>query len=189
MKMKMLSAITILTSTVITTTLANDATPDASSCVSQTAPAAQLIDRAEAIVIATAIEETPSGEDIDLRSVQQEANKSQPGDQIKAGRLPVQLFSVSEYLKGDGPETLPLVFAAAADDAPLNAIPHSNDLFWSDPVAGRTVLSKGCIVETRFSPGVTYLLFVGPAHVKAYEAITDDEDDWLAFVRENVSKF
>ncbi|MEO1137097.1 MAG: hypothetical protein AAFW68_10915 [Pseudomonadota bacterium] len=188
MKIGMLGAVLVMAGFVITTAHANQGASGMAPCNSQTAPVDQLIDRADAIVIAAAIAQTPSREDDDLRSIQQEANKGGPDDQIKAGRLPVQLFSVAEYLKGEGPETLSLVYARAGDDAPLDAVLHSDEAFWSDPVAGRTSLTESCTVETRFLPGETYLLFVGPAHVKAYEAIARRDDPWLRYVRGRLDK-
>lgn len=157
-------------------------------CAAQTTPADELIARSSAILLAVAAGDPDSAQSIDLREIQNEAAKGadpQGGDRITAGSLPVQLFTAVEYVKGDGGETVSVIIAAPAE-ATATA-PHDSDAFWKDGSAGRAVLTDDCRVEADFAPGERYLIFIGPQHVKAYEAIASDGDPWLAYVRERVA--
>lgn len=185
----------VLATTILSITLVSgacSATDDeaaAASCAAQTESVDKLIERSPSIVIAIAAGDAQQNENIDLKSIQKEATKTNPGDQIVAGKLPVQLFTASDYLKGDGPREFPIIVAAPEDGIALNSFAHDDEAFWSDPRAGRSHLTENCEVETRFTPGATYLIFNGPPHVKAYEAISADDDVWLVHVREKLTKF
>lgn len=181
----------IFTACVITACMAKESA-DAGLCEEQTVSTESLIERSPAIVIATAKGDQKGGDKVDLKSIQMEATKdaaqTQPGDQITAGRLPVQLFSAVDYLKGEGPQQFSVFVAIADEDTPLNTSSHDDEFFWSNTRAGRTLLTDDCGVQTRFTPGETYLIFTGPPHVKAYEEISADDDDWLSYVRRRLDE-
>lgn len=164
-----------------------DAPRATADCAAQTASPDELIARSSAIVLAETAADSDSAETIDLREIQNEANKgaAPDGDRIVAGRLPVQLFSAIDYVKGEGAEAFSVIVAAPSE--PTAPVPHDSDDFWEDATAGRAILTSDCRVEADFAPGERYLIFIGPQHVKAYEAIAADDDPWLAYVRERVA--
>ena len=151
------------------------------------AAADDLIARASAIVLAQAVGDDPSGmkKTPDLRDIQDKATESgaAPLDRTKVF-LPIQLFDVLEYVKGDGPAQISVTTAVAPakTEAP-HAPAHDAAAFWKDGAAGRGVLTDACSVAAEFEPGQRYLIFIGETHVKAYEEIASDEDPWLAYVK------
>lgn len=97
----------------------------------------------------------------------------------------ITTLTVIEYLKGTGDEQLYLPnrrfrFPNAQNDFAA----HSKDEFWNDNATGRVGYDDDCKIVVNFDAGRTYLVFLGPFHVKAYELISRQDDRWLAFVRE-----
>lgn len=162
-------------------------------CPEQTAPVDALIDRASAIVIAEPVADAAprAKSEVDLRKIQDQAKDSaaRSASQDRAmAQLPIQLFTVVEYVKGDGPEEISVTTAFAADQGSRGGPAHDDPAFFEDGAAGRGVLTDHCGVAAAFPPNTRYLLFVGAPHVKAYEAVTSENDPWLAYVRERVSE-
>lgn len=157
-------------------------------CPEQTAPVEALIERASAIVIAEPVADAVSDPKpaISLREIQNEANdaaaRSAAKDRITA-QLPIQLFTVIEYVKGGGPSEMSVTTAYMTEDFRGEGPAHDDPEFWKNPAAGRGVLTGHCGVAATFSPATRYLLFIGAPHVKAYEVISSENDSWLAYVR------
>ena len=155
---------------------------EAEHCAAQIASVDDLIARSSAIVLAEPAGEDAGEPNVDLKDIPDEATKGgAEGDLVLAGKLPVQLFSAIDYVKGDGAAYFSVI--VATPDEPTAPVSHDSDTFWEDATAGRAVLTGDCRVEADFAPGERYLVFIGPQHVKAYEAIAADDDAWLAYVR------
>ena len=101
----------------------------------------------------------------------------------------IATLMVIEDLKGLGDERLHLPssnfrFPNAQNDFAA----HEDDAFWSGSTIGRVGYDDDCKIAINFDAGQTYLVFVGPFHVKAFELILQKNDRWLSFVRERVSE-
>ena len=89
---------------------------------------------------------------------------------------------VLEDIKGAGPE---FIYLARAPEAPIGDAfdHHRGAAFWRDALVGRARIDAQCRIAVAFAPETRYLVFVGPPHVKSYEAIEEPDDAWLAYVR------
>ena len=94
-----------------------------------------------------------------------------------------------ENLKGLGGERL--YFPSSKfkfPNAQNDFVAHKNDAFWGDTAIGRVGYDDDCKIAMNFDTGQTYLVFLGPFHVKAFELILRENDRWLSFVRERVGE-
>lgn len=97
----------------------------------------------------------------------------------------VTSLTVIENLKGTGDQQLYLPnHRLRFQNAQNDFAAHSDAEFWNDNTSGRVGYDDDCKIVINFDAGQTYLVFLGPFHVKAYELITQQDDRWLAFVRE-----
>ena len=124
--------------------------------------------------------------DRELRKVT-EASPSSSNRTVTDARI-VALI-VTEDLKGKGEERLYLPsgkfrFPNAQNDFSA----HDDDAFWRDNTVGRVGYDDDCRIAINFDAGRTYLVFVGPFHVKGYELILQKNDRWLSFVRERIGE-
>ena len=157
-----------------------------------TSSANDLIDRTDRIVIAK-VAPLPSinqrennsgvGPKIDLEKERTKATQGQNGGDRAISPLGITKLVVLQNIKGAGADT---IFVASDPNTPHsenNFNHHRSKEFWSDDMIGRAKLQENCKISVSFSAGLSYLIFVGPPHVKAYEIISDDNDRWLAYVR------
>ncbi len=127
------------------------------------------------------------------------------GIDIATAQLPVYSLTVREDLKGSGANTImiagksPFPVGTASDvrngkrpwpdeSAYRDSINrhfngHEDDAFWIDPALGRAPMGSDCEIRPMFLSGTRYLVFIGPPHVKAFEAIIEPDDKWLLHIR------
>ena len=109
---------------------------EAEHCAAQIASVDDLIARSSAIVLAEPAGEDAGEPNVDLKDIQDEATKGgAEGDLVLAGKLPVQLFSAIDYVKGDGAAYFSVI--VATPDEPTAPVSHDSDTFWEDATAGR----------------------------------------------------
>lgn len=172
------------------TSLACDALP-ADAIV----PVEELINRSEKIVLVTvdAAGATPDGKrqrqttTIDLDAERRRATEDRPRTDDRAfASLSLATMTAVEYLKGSGPARLsrPVTTTASEESRFDN---HRDPGFWNDPAVGHVRVDANCRPLIGFAEGGTYLLFIGPWHVKGAERIESDADAWLAYVREQLA--
>jgi len=118
----------------------------------------------------------------ELRKITEAAPPS--GDRTVAD-VRITTLTVIEELKGTGDERLYLPnHRFRVPNAESDFAAHSDNAFWNDNTAGRSGFDGDCRGAINFDAEQTYLVFLGPFHVKAYELILREDDRWLAFVRE-----
>ncbi len=119
-------------------------------------------------------------------------------------------LTVVEDLKGTGPEQIELTGARPPDMAAFRAAAawsgrtpdfrydehfggHTAPRFWEDREIGRSYVPPqgtrcpDASASPVFLAGATYLVFLGPPHVKGYEVIHAADDRWLDFVRRRIA--
>ncbi|RMB09005.1 hypothetical protein BXY39_1652 [Eilatimonas milleporae] len=173
-----------------------------------------LIARSSRIALVTLDAWTGAKPDFDAykrraREKEDHREKTPQGLDRTTAQLPHYRLTVVEMLKG--PSDVGSILQAGAAPAPKGAVAriaagrkpwdesgdyrkridmdfdaHEDDRFWSDARTGRVRFGTGCSLQPQFLAGTRYLLFVGPPHVKAYEAVPADDDRWLAYVRERL---
>lgn len=172
-----------------------------------------LIERSDKIVIVTAARW--SGPLLDRESINlpvrekvQKVGKSEQSDRNSA-TLPFYTLSVLETLKGDDVDTVMVIGAPPftkeqqakradgkspwmSNDDYEKSInkdfdAHKDEIFWNSETSGRSSLDAKCAVRPMFLNKGRYLVFTGPPHVKAYEAINVEDDRWLAYVRRKLA--
>ena len=108
------------------------------------------------------------------------------GDRTMADVRIVTLM-VIEDLKGKGAERLYLPSSQFRfPNAQNDFAAHNDDAFWSNNMIGRVGYDDDCRIAINLDAGQTYLVFVGPFHVKGYELVVEKNDRWLSFVRERI---
>lgn len=155
-----------------------------------------LIERAGRIVLATVPRDVPEaelpesagapGESVDLDSELRKVLEARvENDNRNAPAMRLVRLKIAEVLKGPpGDYIYQAARTLAAGSAQGDFDAHRAGTFWNDPSAGRSGFDVHCRAATQFEPGNTYLVFSGPFHVKGYELIENEDDRWLAHVRE-----
>lgn len=154
-----------------------------------------LIDRTERIVIAELSplnigEAAPEKDDpltIDREKEIAPALEGRGDGDRTVTTLALARFKVLEDIKGGGEPFIFLAGASGGSRAGEDFVGHRAGEFWADLQTGRADIGPDCRVEASFASGIRYLIFIGPPHVKSYEAIKIDDDKWLEYVRARVS--
>ena len=151
-----------------------------------------LIERSPRIVLvtleATSGAATPPGEprpSLDREAALRKATVAVAPDRATMA-IGTARLTVIEDIKGHGePEIERRTVSPGRRQHDFDA--HRDESFWSDSTAGLVGFDAACRPEMAFEPGKTYLVFDGPAHVKAAELIESADDAWLQYVREKAA--
>lgn len=167
-----------------------------SRIASATAPVDSLLVRASRISLAVArqpIKQNTSNSvnpDLDIDAARRKATEGSD-TAIERGMSVqrFQFFDVIENLKNAGPDEIVLPATDwTSSQANQDFAAHRDAGFWENDALGRAGFDEQCRFSVDFQAGHTYLLFLGPIHVKAYELIEVDDDRWLAYVRQSLSE-
>ncbi|WP_425408965.1 hypothetical protein [Hyphococcus sp.] len=157
----------------------------------------QLIERSERIVLArfapmSAGDETEKADsELDRENEIEKAVEQRRNRDIDRIIAPVGIgrFYVKEDLKGGGEATIYAPVSVHTDErATFDFSDHKDPAFWDSPAAGRIMPTADCRLVPSFAEDETYLLFIGPQHVKSYEVIRADDDKWLAYVKSQLTE-
>lgn len=97
-------------------------------------------------------------------------------------------FKVIEALKGKTTKSFSIVGEKPMEKFNSDFASHSDKKFW-EVDSGRTTFRGDCTVLKTFNEGETYLIFPErPGHIKGFERITIDADEWLMAVRNELAK-
>jgi hypothetical protein len=160
----------------------------------QTTPWQELVRRAKTVAFVEAVGAVPTTS---------ESNPSTGGssnDTVPAATATNAKFQVLAILKGPSSTTLEMddVIALPKPD-PKNADKsvdlqsqtfndHHDKQFWRNG-AGRTTPGPDCQIKPSFVVGQKYLVFQDkPYHVKSFEMIRNENDEWFAKVKAEIKK-
>lgn len=96
------------------------------------------------------------------------------------------VFDVIETIKGEHREEISISTQASfVDYNPSTFNDHQDEEFWT-AFGGRIGIYGDCDIKPKFALRERYLIvIVDGFHVKAFEKINSEDDDWLLFVREH----
>ena len=174
------------------------ATEDCAIAEQAIASPAELIARSSRIVLATPVEltdktidptrneKTAITIDIDRELDKILEDSPQKTDRITP-RIHLARLKVLETLHGTATDYVHIAVRGTPQtrhETDFDA--HTAAQFWNDNRMGRSAMDANCVPIVSFTPENTYLVIEGPFHVKAYELIRREDDQWLAYVREHL---
>jgi len=155
------------------------------------APIDTLIDRSDRIVLARveAANQLPPGRDaIDGVALNEDVERQRVTEQATGAKdrsfasLAMATMTVIENVKGSGSDRISRPKTGSGEIS-HDFDAHQATSFWQDATVGRIQFDGKCNPLVDYEPGKTYLIFIGPLHVKGAELIESEDDAWLAYVR------
>lgn len=144
----------------------------------QTSPWQALVHRSANIVLAEAVSAQPADPQalgtVQLKVVQTLKGTARAQVEINEARV-IPKLDPKNTDKGDEPKQ------QSFND-------HRDKLFWQNRM-GRTIAGPDCLIHPTFIAGEKYLVFADkPYHVKSFEMIRNENDEWLAKVKAEIKK-